>query len=63
MTIRAPFGDHNGIPWLGSVDHRSPYAMNEPATTTHPHVIQPVYQKLALIVLGHLQGAILPALL
>ena len=26
--------------------------MNEPATTTHPHVIQPVYQKLALIVLG-----------
>jgi predicted PurR-regulated permease PerM len=26
--------------------------MNEPATTMHPHVIQPVYQKLALIVLG-----------
>lgn len=26
--------------------------MTEPATTTHPHVIQPTYQKLALIVLG-----------
>jgi len=26
--------------------------MNEPATPTHQHVIQPVYQKLALIVLG-----------
>ncbi len=26
--------------------------MPEPATSTHPHVIQPTYQKLALIVLG-----------